>query len=130
MSTDAHEHPPLFPEERPDSLPSRTTRVSVYRHGEVQSLFVTIGTRDGRPSEVFTTIAKNGTDDHADAEMAGRLCSLWLRAGGDAWELVRQLRGITNGTRLFGPGENAESIGDAIALVLSGYVERKGTDDV
>lgn len=101
-------------EKRPDNLPSKTTQIKT-GHG---TLYLTISYKDEKPFEIFCTIGKSGRELTALAEAIGRLCSLWLRSGGNVKDLSEQLKGIGGESPL--PNENGLvlSIPDAIGQLL------------
>ena len=108
----------LRPQERPDSLPSTTHKIST----GFGNLYITISYFNGKPFEVFTSIGKSGYSTMADAEAIGRLTSLALRSGISANQVVNQLKGIGGSEPTFHNGSLVQSIPDAIAQVLERQV--------
>jgi len=108
----------LRPQERPDSLPSTTHKIST----GFGNLYITISYFNGKPFEVFTSIGKSGYSTMADAEAIGRLTSLALRSGISADQVVNQLKGIGGSEPTFHNGSLVQSIPDAIAQVLERQV--------
>lgn len=106
------------PQERPDSLPSTTHKIST----GFGNLYITISYFNGKPFEVFTSIGKSGYSTMADAEAIGRLTSLALRSGISADQVVNQLKGIGGSEQTFHNGSLVQSIPDAIAQVLERQV--------
>lgn len=106
------------PQERPDSLPSTTHKIST----GFGNLYITISYFNGKPFEVFTSIGKSGYSTMADAEAIGRLTSLALRSGISADQVVSQLKGIGGSEQTFHNGSLVQSIPDAIAQVLERQV--------
>ena len=108
----------LRPQERPDSLPSTTHKIST----GFGNLYITISYFNEKPFEVFTSIGKSGYSTMADAEAIGRLTSLALRSGISADQVVNQLKGIGGSEPTFHNGSLVQSIPDAIAQVLERQV--------
>lgn len=106
------------PQDRPDSLPSTTHKIST----GFGNLYITISYFNGKPFEVFTSIGKSGYSTMADAEAIGRLTSLALRSGISADQVVNQLKGIGGSEPTFHNGSLVQSIPDAIAQVLERQV--------
>ncbi len=106
------------PQERPDSLPSTTHKIST----GFGNLYITISYFNEKPFEVFTSIGKSGYSTMADAEAIGRLTSLALRSGISADQVVNQLKGIGGSEPTFHNGSLVQSIPDAIAQVLERQV--------
>lgn len=106
------------PQDRPDSLPSTTHKIST----GFGNLYITISYFNGKPFEVFTSIGKSGYSTMADAEAIGRLTSLALRSGISADQVVSQLKGIGGSEQTFHNGSLVQSIPDAIAQVLERQV--------
>lgn len=102
------------PQDRPDSLPSTTYKIST----GLGRLYITITHFNGKPFEVFCSIGKSGYSTMADAEAIGRLTSLALRTGIPANEIVSQLKGIGGSEPTFHNGALIQSIPDAIAQAL------------
>ena len=71
--------------------------------------------------EVLATVGKAGSAEAASVEATSRLISLALRAGIDAADVIRQLRGITDSPTYDG-GRQILSVPDAIAQVLDDVV--------
>jgi ribonucleoside-diphosphate reductase alpha chain len=105
------------PQNRPDSLPSTTHKIST----GLGRLYITITYFNGKPFEVFCSIGKSGYSTMADAEAIGRLTSLALRSGISADEIVSQLKGIGGSEPTFHNGSLIQSIPDGIAQVLERY---------
>ena len=105
------------PQNRPDSLPSTTHKIST----GLGRLYITITYFNGKPFEVFCSIGKSGYSTMADAEAIGRLTSLALRSGISPNEVVSQLKGIGGSEPTFHNGSLIQSIPDGIAQVLEKY---------
>lgn len=102
-------------QERPESMPSKTTRIET-GHGK---LYITVTeTQAGQPFEVFCTLGKSGQSVMAKAEVTGRLVSLALRHGVPVADLVRQLKGIAGGRPHPGGTGLILSIPDAVGQYL------------
>ena len=105
---------PRVPRHRPRRTHGVTERVRT-GHG---NMYVTVNLDDGgSPFEVFGTMGKAGGCDAALLEAVSRLVSLALRAGIDASEVTRQLKGITC-CPAWDEGTLVRSGPDAVALVL------------
>ena len=110
---------------RPRSLPSETTKLST----ELGNLYVTVCLDDdGYPFEVFGSLGKAGSLQHGVAELACRLVSLHLRRGTPLDEIVDQCQGISEmqpwpNVMEDGSTVYVRGLGDAIALILRGYLE-------
>ena len=110
---------------RPRSLPSETTKLST----ELGNLYVTVCLDDdGHPFEVFGSLGKAGSLQHGVTELACRLVSLHLRRGTPMDEIVDQCQGISEMQPWANVMEDGSTVyvrglGDAIALILRGYLE-------
>ncbi len=110
---------------RPDRLHGFTYRQPT----PLGTAYITVnGTETGEPFEVFLNVGKAGSDVAAVAEALGRLMSYILRMpsplepGERLQQIVYQLGGIGGGRPLgFGP-QRVRSLPDAIAQVLSEYL--------
>lgn len=113
--------------ERPYKLTGFTQKIKT----GLGTLYLTVNELEGRPFEVFATIAKSGRSATAKAEAIGRLVSLALRSGIGVARVVRQLKGIGGEHPVFGSESLVLSIPDAIAKVLEdNYItDRKETTD-
>ena len=113
---------PRVPRRRPRQTRGITERVRT-GHG---NMYVTVNVDDkGLPFEVFGTMGKAGGCDAALLEAVSRLVSLALRAGIDAGEVTRQLRGITC-CPAWDEGTLVRSGPDAVALVLENIMQGAG----
>lgn len=106
------------PQDRPDSLPSTTYKIST----GLGRLYITVTHFKGHPFEVFCSIGKSGYSTMADAEAIGRLTSLALRSGIPPEEIVSQLKGIGGSEPTFHNGMLIQSIPDAIAQALEKHI--------
>ena len=105
---------PRVPRHRPRRTHGVTERVRT-GHG---NMYVTVNLDEGgSPFEVFGTMGKAGGCDAALLEAVSRLVSLALRAGIEASEVTRQLKGITC-CPAWDEGTLVRSGPDAVALVL------------
>ena len=113
---------PRVPRRRPRQTQGITERVRT-GHG---NMYVTVNVDDrGLPFEVFGAMGKAGGCDAALLEAVSRLVSLALRAGIDASEVTRQLRGITC-CPAWDDGVLVRSGPDAVGLVLDNIVQGAG----
>ena len=119
-------HPELHPRIRPEETNGYTRRI---RTGE-GSLYITINRDEKGLCEVFTTIGKAGGNAQAQAEALSRLISLALRCGIDAWDIVKQLRGISGPTPTWENGHLILSTPDAIGQALTNYLNREQPAEV
>ncbi len=87
------------------------------------NIYVTVNMENGRPLEVFLHIAKSGGCVAAFSESLGRVTSAALRAGVDAWSLVKQLEHIRCPRPVIG---GAVSCPDAVARAIRGVLEEAG----
>lgn len=116
--------PPAFAAlayERPDRLSGKTHRIRTVPGW----VYVTVNLgADGRPIEVFCHLGKCGTTDYGWTEAVGRLISVSLQHGVTMDEIVKQLRGISEGQVYWqGGGVKIQSVPDAVARVLAEYVD-------
>jgi ribonucleoside-diphosphate reductase alpha chain len=81
-------------------------------------IYVTVNSDEKGVFEVFSTLGKSGGCASAQLESICRLISLALRAGVDATNIVRQLRGIRCPSIAWEEGKSILSCADAIASVL------------
>jgi ribonucleoside-diphosphate reductase alpha chain len=99
---------------RPEVLSGRTHKLET----PVGTSYITINSLNGKPTEVFITVGKAGSDTMAVAEGFGRLISLMLRTHSNVGDVVQQLQGI-GGSRQIGFGNGQiKSLPDAIARAL------------
>lgn len=113
----------LGPRERPEVVTGETEKVKV---GCGKSLYLTCNTDGESLFEVFAQLGKSGGCINSFTEANARLISLALRAGVDAEEIIRQLRGIRCPSPKFN-GENnmLYSCADAIASSMERFVTRE-----
>ncbi len=112
---------------RPTTLHGNTYR----KHTPIGTAYITVNANGGgnkEPFEVFTNVAKVGSDVAADAEGLGRLISLILRMPSPlspyerVQNVVAQLRGIGS-SRQQGFGKNrVMSLPDAVAQALAEHI--------
>ena len=115
---------PRVPRERPRRTQGITERVRT-GHG---NMYVTVNLdENSRPFEVFGTMGKAGGCDAALLEAVSRLISLALRAGIEAEEVTRQLRGITC-CPAWDDGTLVRSGPDAVAIVLEQISQGNGME--
>ena len=111
---------PPSPLPRPDAqLISKTLKILAPSiEDKVVSLFVTVSYWNDVPFEIF--LHTKDPASSANAEGLTRLCSMWLRSGGEIDEIVTQLRGISIGSTVaFNEGgARITSMCDAVAYVL------------
>lgn len=107
----------LEKEERPRSLRGRKTRMDT----GVGRAYIGVTWKDDHPFEVFVDIGKAGSDVRAEAEGIARLCSLALRAGVKADDIIDQLKEI-KGTPVWHQSQLIFSLEDAVAKVLQEHV--------
>lgn len=111
---------PPSPLARPDAqLISKTLKIQAPSiEDKVVALYVTVSYWNDVPFEIF--LHTKDPASAANAEGLTRLCSMWLRSGGEIDEIVTQLRGISIGTTVaFNEGgARITSMCDAIAYVL------------
>jgi ribonucleoside-diphosphate reductase alpha chain len=108
------------PRQRPDELHGVTRRMKT----GLGTLYLTVNEMDGRPFEVFATIAKSGRSAAAKAEAVGRLVSLALRSGISVEEIVKQIEGIGGEYQVFREKGLVLSIPDAVAQMLKKWTDR------
>ena len=110
--------------ERPKEIQGTTERVRT-GHG---TLYVTVNCCEpNQPFEIFTALGKAGGCDSAQLEAISRLCSLALRSGVSPAKIVSQLQGITC-CPAWNQGSLVRSAPDAVALVLSRYIDSQSED--
>ncbi len=90
------------------------------------NIYVTVNMENGNPHEVFLHIAKSGGCVAAFAESLGRVTSAALRAGVDAWSLVKQLEHIRCPRPVIG---GAVSCPDAVARAIKGVLMEEGSKE-
>lgn len=103
----------LEKEERPRSLRGTKTRIAT----GVGRAYIGVTWKDDHPFEVFVDVGKAGSDVKAEAEGIARLCSLALRAGVQADDIIDQLKDI-KGTPVWDRSQMVSSLEDAVAKVL------------
>ncbi|MFN2432897.1 MAG: adenosylcobalamin-dependent ribonucleoside-diphosphate reductase [Gemmatimonadota bacterium] len=113
----------LLPRYRPAVTSGMTERI---RTGE-GNLYVTINEDEKGLCEVFTSIGKAGGNAAAQSEAISRLISLCLRAGVDAQEIVKQLKGICGPNPVWDSGTLVLSAPDAIGKALERYLQRRAS---
>jgi ribonucleoside-diphosphate reductase alpha chain len=87
------------------------------------SIYVTVNSDEHGLFEVFSHLGKAGGCATAQLDSTCRLISLALRAGVDAENVVKQLRGIRCPSIAWENGHSVLSCADAIASVLEKYTE-------
>lgn len=109
--------------DRPEDLIGVTYEMRLITGSEgairVDPHFITVNFLGGEPFEVLAKVAEPGTEPRATGETICRLVGMWLSAGGDAVEVIRQLRGIrAYPADPLGDDFRASSLADAIAKAL------------
>ena len=95
------------------------------------NLYVTINEdEEGRPFEVFTQIGKAGGCVASQSEALGRMTSLALRAGVEAPEVVKQMRGISCHLPVGFGAVKVTSCADAMAKAMEWYLMYKSNRGV
>ena len=110
--------------------PTHLTGITYRRPTPLGTAYITVNsTEDDEPFEVFLNVGKAGSDVAAVSESLGRLISYILRTPGPLsptdrlQQITYQLGGIGGGRPLgFGP-RRVRSLPDAIAQILSEYLE-------
>ena len=102
---------------RPTVVPSECHKVAT----GCKKLYITIGSIDGKPIEVFITAGHTGDCVKAFNEALGRAVSIGLQYGIPIEEYIKQLAGIQCEHPLDFPKELAvKSCPDALAKTLKG----------
>jgi len=110
-------------EDRPETLPSKTTKIKT-GYG---NLYVNVTFKEDKPFEVFAFMGKSGGSLMAKSETIGRLCSLALRNSIPLEDIIKQLKDIMDDKPLYVGKGLVKSIPDAIAQVLEKYIKEVGS---
>ncbi len=136
VATAAHEPEPTVPHVPPRKRrPTRLHGVTYRQPTPLGTAYITVNSdENAEPFEIFLNVGKAGSDVAAVSEALGRLISYTLRMPSplDARErlqqIVYQLGGIGGGRPLgFGP-QRVRSLPDAVAQVLSEYLNESETE--
>lgn len=111
----------VIPTERPDMLCGFTHKITT----GCGTLYVTINRDQRGVCELFTTMGKAGGCASSQAETIGRLISLALRSNVDLKSVIKQLKGVRCPKQTWHNGKLILSCTDAIAKILSNYIEKK-----
>ena len=110
---------------RPKVTDSRTERVVT----GCGNAYITVSYIDGKPMEIFVHLGKAGGCAIAQGEALLRCVSVGLRYGVPLEEFVRQLKGISCPSPTLDEGVPIRSCADAIAHVLSKFVQEVDSAD-
>jgi len=121
-----------FPDQRPNDLPSITRKVRTLMGGLVQSLYVTVGFKNGLPFEISTNTPKRATYERSHAETICGLVSLALQSGVASQAIAAELRGIIDAGagRAFGSDEEFDEVGDTLADVIAQILEKINNGEI
>lgn len=110
----------ISPRVRPEKVEGVTYKIKT-GYG---TMFVTVNHDEaGQPFEIFATIGKAGGVFAEESEAICRLISLALRSGIPLQNVVDQIKGIRGPMPIFGKNGMILSVPDAIAQVLSKYLQ-------
>ncbi len=111
------------PRPRPEVVTGSTTRMET----GCGNLYVTTNETTEGPFELFASIGKTGGCAASQTEAIGRLVSLSLRSGVDAYAVARQLRGVRCPYPSWNRGNKVLSCADAIGQALEKFLEGSKT---
>jgi ribonucleoside-diphosphate reductase alpha chain len=86
---------------------------------------ITVDPKTEREMEVFAQLGKGGDLANSDLEAICRMVSLWLRAGGNLEQVVRQLHSIGSSLQVHTKEGKIMSLGDGLARALQKYMRAK-----
>jgi ribonucleoside-diphosphate reductase alpha chain len=109
----------------PRSRPEEVSGVTYKAETGCGTLYITVNQDEKSLVEVFTTMGKSGGCLAAQSEAISRLASLAFRAGIDAKEVVRQIKGIRCPLPRFTEHGTALSCPDVIAQVIERHLQKK-----
>ncbi len=119
----APQRPTLEPQPLPDIVSGvRVRQLTPFGNMHVN---ITVDPRQGRELEVFAQLGKGGDLANSDLEAICRMISLWLRAGGDLTQVIKQLAGIGSSLQIPTRAGRIMSLGDGLAKALRRYQRAK-----
>ncbi|MEW6252137.1 MAG: adenosylcobalamin-dependent ribonucleoside-diphosphate reductase, partial [Planctomycetota bacterium] len=86
---------------------------------------ITVDPRSERELEIFAQLGKGGDVANSDLEGICRVASLWLRAGGSIYPLVKQWEGIGSSLQIPTRTGRIMSLPDGLAAALRKYLRAK-----
>lgn len=91
------------------------------------NLFLTVNEDESGLFELFIKFGKGGGCSSTIGESLGRLASLSFRFGGDAKEVIKQLRGIVCHQQVPAIGDNAAVLScvDGVSQLLEQHIKEK-----
>jgi ribonucleoside-diphosphate reductase alpha chain len=117
------EHPPIEPVELQEiSSAVRTRQLTPFGNMHIQ---ITVDPTTERELEVFAQLGKGGDLANSDLEAICRMVSLWLRAGGALYHVIRQLKGIGSSLQVSTKEGKIMSLADGLARALQRYERAK-----